>query len=156
MLCCAALLSPKYKSFRFSTPDEKKNFIQISKEFMKKNTKLQEAAAEEIRTLMTTKSNASFYAESQAAGHSTNRLENELNTYLKDEIKMEFSEYWLKKKLEYPLLFKLARLVFSCPATSMSSELDFLSCRDQFCSKKIKQFTPQTLEKLMEIYGGLI
>ena len=164
LLICAALLSPKYRSFRFSLPNEKQNFIKIGKEFLIetliKINKLQET--DSPGSDQTLASNKSFFAESisdvngeciKNGKHCYSAVERELCLYMKDESRSDFIEYWQTKKSQYPLLFKVAQVVYSCPATSIPNEL--VITENSFV-KKSNCLTHQAFEKLLQIYGGLI
>ena len=163
LIISAALLSPKYRSFRFSLPSEKQNFIRIGKEFIMetliKINRLHET--DHSGSDKTLRSNLSFFTELHSDENGYNRhikhvysaLENEFSHYMKDESRSDFVEYWQTKKLEYPLLFRVARVIFSCPATSSPNELVLME--NSFANKS-NCLTHQAFEKLLQIYGGLI
>jgi len=163
LLICAALLSPKYRSFRFSLTNEKQNFIKIGKEFLmetlKTINKMQDTDSPGSDQTLT--SNKSFFVESVSDvndgciknfKHCYSAVERELCLYMKDESRNDFIEYWQAKKSEYPLLFKVARVIYSCPATSIPSE--FVFTQNSF-AKNSSCLTHQAFEKLLQIYGGL-
>ena len=77
-------------------------------------------------------------------------MENEIALYLKDDYVDELSKYWITRKSAYPTLFKLARIILSCPGTSVPSERLFSNASDQMGAKR-NRLSSSSFEKLMLI-----
>ena len=84
----------------------------------------------------------------------TCNLENEINLYLKDLFIEKFDLYWITRQSVYPSLFKLARIILSCPATSVPSERLFSNASDQMWAKR-NRLSASSFKKLMLIYSDL-
>ncbi len=96
--------------------------------------------------------NLFFCKESkEETSESKSNLENEIVLYLKDD---ELSKYWISKKSVYPILFKLARIILTCPGTSVPSERLFSNASDQMWAKR-NRLSSSSFEKLMLIYSSL-
>ena len=163
LLISAAFLNPNYKSFQYSTEVEKNKFLDLSKNFLIKiwqtiNTKedLKENKANEQSDPLSAASNASFWNENvnDDKEYDPKSIESEIVQYAADSYVTELSKYWCLRKTVYPILFKLARVILSCPGTSVSSERVFSNASDQLWAKR-NRLSADTFEKLMVIYSSL-
>ena len=109
-----------------------------------------------LSTPFSAASNESFFCKesTEETSESKSNLENEIVLYLKDDYLDELSKYWISKKSVYPILFKLARIILTCPGTSVPSERLFSNASDQMWAKR-NRLSSSSFEKLMLIYSSL-
>ena len=162
MIVTACFLNPNYRSFKFGTEDEKKDFNNVSKAYLLKLYKTHYSSYSENEpekvpsTPFSAASNESFFCKesTEETSESKSNLENEIVLYLKDDYLDELSKYWISKKSVYPILFKLARIILTCPGTSVPSERLFSNASDQMWAKR-NRLSSSSFEKLMLIYSSL-
>jgi hypothetical protein len=83
-----------------------------------------------------------------------NSIEHEFHLIRFDKFNGKLSLFWQARKNNYPCLYKVAKYLFCCPATSVPSERLFSSCSDQLWAKRNK-LSPESFEKIMLIYKNL-
>ena len=144
--------------FKHSTKVEQENFIEISKTFLFKLWKDLHSSNDvtKVQTPFSAKSHDSFFSMTPKPNGERIEvdLENEIILYLKDGYVDELSKYWVTRQQVYPSLFKLARVILSCPATSVPSERLFSNASDQLWAKR-NRLSVESFEKLMLIYSSL-
>ena len=160
LLISATFLNPNYKSFKYSTSDEKTAFVSLYRDFLIKTWNSLKINTETIDSAKTdplsAASHHSFFNDNSnnVKEYGTNTLENEIALYAADEYVDELSKYWNLRKTLYPCLFKLARVILCCPATSVPSERLFSNASDQIWAKR-NRLSAFSFEKLMVIYSSL-
>jgi hypothetical protein len=149
----AALLSPKFKYFNFLTETEKEKFIKFDETNIKKiwdDIKNEEKPGD-LNTPISTLSNTSFFGEGFTNDSIQDReIENELNLIRLEKFTGDLSSFWQIRKNQYPKLYSVARRVFCCPGSSISSERLFSNCSDQIWAKR-NRLGIDSFEKIMFI-----
>jgi hypothetical protein len=149
----AALLSPKFKYFNFASETEKEKFIKFGETNIKKiwdDIKNEEKPGD-LNTPISTLSNTSFFGEGFTNDSIQDRdIENELNLIRLDKFTGDLSSFWQIRKNQYPKLYSVARSVFCCPGSSISSERLFSNCSDQIWAKR-NRLGIDSFEKIMFI-----
>jgi hypothetical protein len=149
----AALLSPKFKYFNFATETEKEKFIKFGETNIKKiwdDIKNEEKPGD-LNTPISTLSNTSFFGEGFTNDSIQDReIENELNLIRLEKFTGDLSSFWQIRKNRYPKLYSVARRVFRCPGSSISSERLFSNCSDQIWAKR-NRLGIDSFEKIMFI-----
>ena len=158
MIVSAGFLNPQYRAFNHSMQAEYENFIENSKIYLHKLLKLLNNSNDETKnnTPFSAKSHESFFNSTNKSSDQSNEedIEKEINLYLKDCYVDEFSKFWVTRQVVYPTLFKLARTILGCPATSVPSKRLFSNASDQIWPKR-NRLSVDTFEKLMLIYSSL-
>ena len=124
----AALLSSQFKYFNFATETEKERFIKFGETNIKKiwdDIKNEEKPGD-LNTPISTLSNTSFL----------------------EKFTGDLSSFWQIRKNQYPRLYSVARRVFCCPGSSISSERLFSNCSDQIWAKR-NRLGIDSFEKIM-------
>lgn len=137
---------------------KKKRFLSEGEKYLKNIwvKQFHSDSVSEAQTPHTNHSAASFFNES-FEGQTTSAeisIDNELKTLRLDSFNGKLDVFWRTRRNTYPCLFKVARYLLCCPATSVPSERLFSSCSDQIWAKRNK-LSAESFEKIMLIYKNI-